>query len=91
MASLTTFPDLVGYLGSFTIVLLYLLTIQGKVHAAGLFYPLANLLGCGLIMYSLFHNFNSPSFVIEVFWSSVSIYGIVRFLRSRGNAAAKGD
>lgn len=75
--------DLVGLVGSIIIVSLYYLNLRGRVDATGLFYPVLNLVGCALIMVSLVYDFNAPSLFIEIFWSSVSVYGIVSYLRRR--------
>jgi len=86
--SVLTLPDLVGFVGSTIVVSQYFLSVQGKINSSGLYYPAFNLLGCFLIMFSLVYNFNPPSFFIEVFWSSVSLYGIVRyFVRGRTRAS----
>ena len=83
MDSYASFPDLVGYVGSAIIVALYFQNISGRIDAKGLLYPCANLAACVLIVFSLLHRFNPPSFVIEVFWSAVSLYGIVSYVMKR--------
>lgn len=77
MASYLTWHDLCGYMGSATVVLLYFLNMRGLVDHRKLFYPATNLAGCFLIMISLSYDFNPASFLIEIFWSLVSIYGII--------------
>ena len=83
MTDIFKLSDFVGFLGSIVVVSQYFLNIQGKISASGLLYPLLNLAGCFMIMFSLIYNFNPPSFFIEIFWSSVSIYGIFCYFRSR--------
>jgi multidrug transporter EmrE-like cation transporter len=71
-------PDLIGLLGSGIVVAQYFLSVQGKLDAQGLAYPVFNIIGCLLISFSLLYHFNTPSFFIEVFWVSVSLYAIIR-------------
>lgn len=75
--------DYIGFVGSAVVVVLYCLSLQGRIDTTRLAYPLLNLLGCGFIMMSLVYNFNAPSFVIEIFWAAVSLYGLFRHLRRR--------
>jgi hypothetical protein len=72
-------PDLVGFTGAALILMLYFLGLNGAISTTGIRYPAINLLGCALVIYSLHHTFNFASFVIEVFWASISVYGIARY------------
>ncbi|HEY1857004.1 CBU_0592 family membrane protein [Acidocella sp.] len=71
-------PDYVGLLGSGIVVAQYFLSVQGKLNTQGLAYPVFNIIGCLLLAFSLIYHFNTPSFFIEVFWVSVSLYAIIR-------------
>lgn len=76
-----TAPDLVGYLGGATIAVGYLLNQRGRLRSEDWRYPAINLFGSLLLLVSLAWNLNPPSVVMEVFWSSISVYGIRRSLR----------
>src|ERR1700729_1987589 len=76
-------PDFVGLFGSGIVVVQYILSVQGRLDTQGLIYPLFNILGCMLIAFSLLYHFNTPSFFIEVFWASASLYAIIRNLMRR--------
>ena len=76
-------PDFVGLFGSGIVVGQYLLSVQGKLDPQGLIYPLFNMIGCMLISFSLLYHFNTPSFFIELFWGSASLYAIIRNLMRR--------
>ena len=78
-----TLPDTVGFVGALLLVAMYLMSLRGTIDTAGLVYPAANLLGCVLIVVSLWFSFNLPSFLIELFWGSVSGYGIARWAARR--------
>ena len=42
-----------------------------------------NLVGAGLILVSLVHDFNLPAFVLESVWGLISLYGLCRWLLRR--------
>lgn len=70
--------DVVGALGVAAIVGSYLLLTLGKVPSQGRAYPLANALGAGLILVSLFYDFNLSAALVEGFWLVVSLIGLAR-------------
>lgn len=75
------FSDVLGVFGVILILLAYFLIQSGKMshHSPG--YSLINLIGAVLILYSLFYSWNLASFVIEIAWIAISIYGLVRSLK----------
>lgn len=79
MFQLFTVPDIIGYSGFITVVVLYYLSLTGRINTRGLRYPMINLVGCVLIMVSLVYSFNPASLAIEIFWSTISLIGIVRY------------
>ena len=81
--------SLVGYLGAAVVILGYFLNQKGRLPSEDWRFPAVNLLGSALVMVSLFHHPNLPSAVIEVFWSSISIYGIRKNLRARREALSR--
>lgn len=80
--------DLIGTLGVVVILVAYFLLQTERIDIYGWFYSVTNLLGSLLITVSLIYTFNFPSFVIEVFWIAISLIGIVRYFRQRGNPKA---
>lgn len=78
--------DMVGFAGSVVIVVQYYRSLRGRIDTTGVGYPLGNLCGSLMVMASLFVHFNMPSLCIELFWSGVSLYGVIAALwrRSRG-------
>ncbi len=68
--------DLVGNVGVALIVYSYFLLQRGKLRGRSIKYQLYNIIGPGLIMVSLMYNFNLSSFIIEVVWISISLYGL---------------
>lgn len=76
--------DLIGLVGVVLILLAYFLLQAEKLAADQLRYPALNLVGAVLILISLTKTFNLASFVIEICWVGISLYGIVKILRRRG-------
>ena len=72
---------IIGYCGMILIAIQYLFIVAEKVPAFSLRSCSINLIGSILIEISLYYHYNAPSFIIEIFWASVSIYGIIRCLR----------
>lgn len=72
-----------GTAGTFVVVLAYLGTQPRTLDAAGLAFPVANLLGALLITASLAVNVNFASVLMEVFWIAISLFGIGRWLHER--------
>ncbi len=72
-----------GLLGAGLIGVLYVLNLRGRLDSRGWRYPAGNLLGSLLILWSLSGAFNLPSLMIELFWSGISIFGMVGAWRRR--------
>ena len=75
--------DLVGNLGVFLVLATYLLVQMGRMDIRRPTYSLANASGAVLIIVSLTRNFNLSSFIIEIAWLLISLYGFLRWLRDR--------
>lgn len=69
----------IGTIGVGLILLTYFLLQTERLKATQIQYSIMNFLGSGMILISLFHEFNFPSFVVEVAWVLISIFGIVRW------------
>lgn len=70
--------DVIGVTGCAMLIAAYLLLQTEKITSTSWAYLFMNLAAAGLIMYSLFWSFNLASFIIEIFWIGISIYGILR-------------
>jgi hypothetical protein len=73
----------VGLVGVCVIVLAYFSNQQGWLSSEDWRFPAANLVGSLLILTSLWTAWNMPSVVIEVVWSAISVYGLIRRWRLR--------
>lgn len=73
--------DFIGNIGVFLILLSYTLLQLEKLQSTQLIYSVLNTLGAVLVLYSLTFTFNLSSFIIEVFWLIISIFGVIKALR----------
>jgi len=77
-----------GYGGAGLLVIAYFLNQRGTLPSQNWRFPALNLLGSAGLMASLVWEPNLPSIVIELFWFSISLYGMRRNLRA---AARRGE
>ncbi len=83
--------DLVGNVGVVMVLLCYFLAQAGRLGPEDLAYSLLNGLGAVLIMISLAYTFNLSSFIIEVAWLSISVYGLMRYYARRQQTLSDED
>ena len=79
---MTNFLVVLGFAGVALILAAYFANQRGSLASSDWRFPAANLLGSVLIFSSLMVQWNLPSAVIEAFWMAISLYGLVRSLRS---------
>lgn len=72
------FPDVIGFLGVAMLIGAYAALQFGKLDAENPWYSALNALAAVLIGISLIYSFNAASFVIEIFWFTISAYGLWR-------------
>lgn len=70
------FWDIVGIVGTVMLILAYFLLNAGRLKSTDWSYLYMNLFAAILITFSLLYTFNLASFIIELFWIGISIYGI---------------
>lgn len=73
-----TGADLVGLVGVTFVVGTYFLSQVGRMAVDKPLYPALNGIGALFILFSLQHTFNMASFVIEMFWLAISLFGFGR-------------
>lgn len=81
--------DLVGNLGVLCVLVTYFMLQAGRLGADSIAYGAFNALGAVLIGISLMVDFNLSSFLIEICWFSISLYGIARIVLERRRLAAR--
>ncbi|WP_432452011.1 MULTISPECIES: CBU_0592 family membrane protein [unclassified Agarivorans] len=75
------FANIVGLSGTALVVGAFFLLQLERLNPKQLSYNLMNLSGAVLLLISLCINFNLASFIIELFWISASLVGIVKYLK----------
>lgn len=78
--------DIIGIGGVILVLLAYFLLQTGAVRSDDIRYPVINLVGACMILVSLLRTFNLASFIIEICWIAISVYGIVRIVGARRKA-----
>jgi hypothetical protein len=73
----------VGVTGVAIILLAYYLLTRGKLSSTAPRYHLMNLVGATMHLISLYYAWNLASFIIEVCWIGISLYGLRKALLSR--------
>ncbi len=72
-----------GLVGVCVILSVYFANQQDWLDAKRWQFPAANLAGSLLILLSLWDAWNLPSVVIEIAWSAISVWGLIRRSRQR--------
>jgi hypothetical protein len=75
--------DVLGLFGVALILISYFMLQIGKLHLEQVLYSLLNLIGALFILVSLLFSWNLASFIIEVAWILISLYGIIKSLKRR--------
>lgn len=70
------FPNTIGVIGTILLITAYFLLASQRIKGDSYTYLIMNAIAATLILYSLFYYFNLASFIIEIFWIAISIYGI---------------
>ncbi|MDX1694268.1 MAG: hypothetical protein R3208_10930 [Ketobacteraceae bacterium] len=87
-------PDIfnvLGFTGTFLYLLAYGLLCRQSLSGDSLTYVVMNLLAASLVCFSLLKYWNAPAFAIQVAWIAISLYGIIRRLRTRPGAEKPGE
>ena len=81
-----TVPDMIGLSGVTLILIAYFSLQTERIRAEDWRFSAINGVGALLIMTSLYFTFNLASFVIEVFWLMISLFGLWKAWRRRGES-----
>lgn len=74
----TFIGDAVGIVGVLVIVIAYILMQIDRMDPKGFLFSLLNTLGAIFILISLLYDWNLASFVMEVIWFTLSLYGTIK-------------
>ena len=70
--------QVIGFVGMICVVYAYFLLQIDKIDQKSLKFQLINLVGAILLLISLCVHFNLGSFIIEVFWIGITLYGMYK-------------
>lgn len=70
--------ELIGLAGAVLCIINYFLLIYEKVTPISAPYLLLNLIASLLVLISLFVDYNLSSIVLQVFFISISVYGLIK-------------
>ena len=77
-------PDAAGLFGVGLILVAYAGATTGRLDPKRFWALLLNLLGAGLVLFSLYFSFNLSAVIMESIWALVALTGLVRLaLRPR--------
>ena len=76
-------PDIVGLIGVTLLIVTYAMLQFDRIDPKGFWYSFNNMIVAVLVTVSLLYSFNLASMVIEVFWFSLSVYGIWNYYRKK--------
>jgi len=77
--------DIVGITGVFIIIIAYILMQIDRMDPKGFLFSLLNTLGAICILISLLYAWNLASFVMEVIWLTLSLYGTLKAYKNNKN------
>ena len=75
--------DAAGVVGVVMILIAYAGATSGQLDPKRPPALLLNLIGAGLILWSLAYEFNLPAFLMEAAWALVALVGLARFALKR--------
>ena len=78
---LPTFPDLIGLIGVGLILIVFAGLTLERMDPKGWPYNAGNAVGAALILISLIYSFNLASFVMEIAWLGLSLFGLWKVWR----------
>lgn len=73
-----TIFDISGLIGIACVLCTFFLVQANRMSANASNYQLWNMLGCVLILLSLYQDFNLPSVIIQIAWFFISLYGFLQ-------------
>ena len=76
------YGDIIGIIGVFIIVIAYIFMQIDKMDPKGFNFSFMNTVGAIFILVSLYYDWNLASFVMEVIWLSLSLYGTIKAKRN---------
>ena len=73
--------DIIGFLGVALLISTYAMLQFNRIDPKGFWYSFNNMIVAILVGISLYYTPNLASIVIEVFWFSLSVYGLFQYYK----------
>jgi hypothetical protein len=77
------FSQIIGWVGTFLIVLAYFLVSNNKVKPDSKIYQFMNLFGSIGVGFNVFYQKAWPGFILEVIWGIIALITIIKILRNK--------
>ena len=82
-------PDIIGFSGVALLIITYALLQLERIDPKGFWYSFNNMIVAILVSVSLYYTPNLASWVIEIFWFLISVYGLAMYYkRTKGSNAS---
>ncbi|OGT42994.1 MAG: hypothetical protein A3F42_05620 [Gammaproteobacteria bacterium RIFCSPHIGHO2_12_FULL_37_34] len=78
---LAKISDVIGLIGVTLMLIAYFMINTHKMTVKQLSYQLLNFVGAGLVLFSLYFNWNMSAVVIEIVWMLISVMGMYKIVR----------
>jgi len=75
---ISVYADAFGMIGTFMVCVAFFQSVNGRWKTTENSYLWTNLIGAVILLISLCVNFNLGSFVIELFWITISLMGFYK-------------
>jgi hypothetical protein len=72
------FTQIIGWIGTFLIVLAYFLVSNNKIQPTSKIYQFINLSGAIGVGFNVFYQHAWPGFALEVIWAIIAIYSLIK-------------
>jgi hypothetical protein len=79
-----TFPSLLGWIGTASYLVAYLLLSMGRLRADKKLYHLLNILGAIGLTYNAVALHDFPNVVVNIAWAAIAMWAIWLVLRRQG-------
>ena len=77
---LAKISDVIGLIGVTLMLIAYFMINTHKMTVKQLSYQLLNFVGAGLVLFSLYFNWNMSAVVIEIVWMLISVMGMYKIV-----------
>jgi hypothetical protein len=74
---MSNYADFIGIFGVFLIIVAYIMMQIDHMDPKGVMFSLLNTIGAIFILISLIYDWNLASFVMEIIWFMLSLYGTI--------------